>query len=183
MERRSGGAGAESTWSTVGWFGGAVDAAAIAILPHGLDGHAVKDVITGMGLERSVLLTPHLHVRAPAHLLAHQRTSCTLNTVAIWHSEPRPLQRMCVKTSSQCVLFGMHGLCKVGIETSVSQTMDFAWNMLCVYATRSHHLQVLLIPGNVSLQFMWQSDVKHKAHYFITSLRFQLAMADPRQLM
>ncbi len=87
MERRSGGAGAESTWSTVGWFGGAVDAVAIAILPHGLDGHAVKDVITGMGLERSVLLTPHLHVRAPAHLLAHQRTSCTLNTVAIWHSD------------------------------------------------------------------------------------------------
>ena len=70
-ERCSGGSDAESSWSTVGWFGGAVDPAAIAILPHGLDGCAVKDVITGMGLERSVLLTSHLHVRAPAHLLAH----------------------------------------------------------------------------------------------------------------
>ncbi|CAL8471648.1 g11190 [Coccomyxa elongata] len=71
-ERRSGGAGAESTWSTVGWFGGAVDAAAIAILPHGLDGHAVKDVIAGMGLERSVLLTPHLH-EADAVLTVRER--------------------------------------------------------------------------------------------------------------
>ncbi|EIE21813.1 hypothetical protein COCSUDRAFT_53863 [Coccomyxa subellipsoidea C-169] len=71
-EPRAGGSEAESSWSTVGWYGGNVDEAAIAILPHGLDGHGVKDVIAGLGLQRSVLLTPHLH-EADAVLTVRER--------------------------------------------------------------------------------------------------------------
>lgn len=83
QERRLGGGAADSSWSTVGWYGGTVDEAAIAILPHGLDGHQVKDVIAGMGLQRSVLLTPHLHVRAHACMLPASSAGCSVVTVLL----------------------------------------------------------------------------------------------------
>ena len=42
------------------------DPSAVAILPHGVDGHLVAEVVAGMRLQRAVLLTSQLHVRRPS---------------------------------------------------------------------------------------------------------------------
>ena len=53
-----------SSWATIG--DARADASAVAILPHGVDGHVVREVVAGMRLQHCVLLTANLHVRAPA---------------------------------------------------------------------------------------------------------------------
>ena len=63
QDRRAGGAGAEASWSSV--HDAYADASAVAILPHGVDGHLVAEVVAGMRLQRAVLLTSQLHVRRP----------------------------------------------------------------------------------------------------------------------
>ena len=69
QDRRAGGVGAEASWASV--HGALADPSAVAILPHGVDGHLVAEVVAGMRLQRSVLLTSQLHVRDAAPPLVH----------------------------------------------------------------------------------------------------------------
>lgn len=50
------------SWSSSSWYRGPVDSRAVALFPHGVDGHLVKEVVTSMKLQRGVLLTSSLQV-------------------------------------------------------------------------------------------------------------------------
>ena len=53
-------AAAAPSWASSEWQ--ASEAGAVQILPHGLDGHQVKEVVGSMQLQRIVLLTDRLQV-------------------------------------------------------------------------------------------------------------------------
>ncbi len=54
--------GSSSSWSSIN--DARADAYTVAILPHGVEGHLVREVVANMRLQHTVLLTANLHVRA-----------------------------------------------------------------------------------------------------------------------
>ncbi len=59
-DRREGYLAAGPSWASSEWA--ATEAGAVQILPYGLDGHQVKEVVGSMQLQRIVLLTDRLQV-------------------------------------------------------------------------------------------------------------------------
>ena len=59
-------AAAAPSWASSEWQ--ASEAGAVQILPHGLDGHQVKEVVGSMQLQRIVLLTDRLQVTSSGSL-------------------------------------------------------------------------------------------------------------------
>ena len=70
-DRRLGHLAAGPSWASSEWQ--ATEAGAVQILPYGLDGHTVKEVVGSMQLQRIVLLTDRLQVRPCGAVLKFPR--------------------------------------------------------------------------------------------------------------
>ena len=65
-DRREGQWAGGPSWVSSEWQ--ATEAGAVQILPYGLDGHQVKDVVGSMQLQRIVLLTDRIEVSHPCFI-------------------------------------------------------------------------------------------------------------------
>ena len=72
---------AAPSWASSEWQ--ASEAGAVQILPHGLDGHQVKEVVGSMQLQRIVLLTDRLQVSSME--ACHHKIAWSGQPDRLWH--------------------------------------------------------------------------------------------------